>query len=68
MSPNVKSQLLKSAEKLTESALNEVVSIAEVFAADSANPIDDTVVNAVKLLKQTFLDSLVNKIDEDDAN
>lgn len=65
MGPEVKKQLLRSAEKMTETALNEVVSIAEVFSADSASTVDDNIVNAVKMLKAAFLDSLVDKIDED---
>ena len=65
MTPVVKKQLLKSAEKMTETALNEVVAIAEVFSADSESTVDDNIVNAVKMLKAAFLDSLVNKIDED---
>mgnify|MGYP000158359984 CR=1 FL=1 len=65
MSEAVKKQLLKSAEKLTEVSLNELVAVAEVYAADTASPVDDGVVSAVKMLKSAFLDDLVNKIDGD---
>ena len=68
MSEASKAQLLKSAERLTEVALDEAVAIAEVLAADSASPIDDGVVSAVKLLKASFLDSLVNKISDTDGD
>lgn len=66
-SESVKKQLLKSAEKLTESALEELLAIAKVYAADTASPVDDTVVAAVEMLKNSFIDDLVDGIDGDEG-
>lgn len=63
MNENVKAQLLKSAEVMTETALDEALKVAEVLAEESSSPVDDGVVDAVKMLKSAFLDSLVDKID-----
>ena len=68
MDEKVKEQLLKSAEKMTETALDEVIAIAEVYAANTASPIDDGVVNGIKMLKKAFLDDLVNKICDTDGD
>lgn len=63
MDEAVKKQLMKSAEKMTQTALDEVIAIAEVYAKSTThNEIDDKIVDAVKLLKKAFLDDLVDKI------
>ena len=59
--------MLKSAEKLTEASLDEIVALAEVFAADTASTVDDGVVSGVKMLRAAFLDGLVDKIDGEEG-
>lgn len=63
MDEKLKQQLLDSAENLTKVSLDEVIKIAEVFAANTASPVDDGIVSAVKMLKVAFLDGLIDKID-----
>ena len=63
MDEKLKAQLLDSAENLTKASLDEVIKIAEVFAASTESTVDDSIVAAVKMLKVAFLDSLVDKID-----
>ena len=65
LSEEMKQVLLGSAERSTELALNEVLVIAEGFAKESDNAVDDAVVGAVRMLKTTFLDALVDKIADD---
>jgi len=64
----LKVQLKKSAEVLTETALSEVVKLAEVYAADSESTVDDSIVDGVKMLKKAFLDDLVDKISDQDGD
>lgn len=63
----VKKQLMKSAEKVTEAALDEVLEVAKVYAADTESAVDDTVVSAVEMLKKSFLDDLIDKIDGEEG-
>jgi len=63
MDEKLKAQLLDSAENLTKAALEEVIKIAEVLSVNTASPVDDGIVSAVKMLKVAFLDSLIDKID-----
>lgn len=63
----LKKQVLKSAEKMAEAAFDEVVKIAEVYAASTESAIDDSVVSGVKMLKEAFLDDLLDKIDGEEG-
>lgn len=63
----LKKQIMKSAEKMAEAAFDEIIKIAEAYASDSASPIDDSVVAAVKLVKESFLDDLIDKIDGEEG-
>ena len=63
----LKKQLMKSAEVLSEAALDQLVEVAKVYAAESASPVDDTVVAAVEMLKKSFLDDLLDKIDGEEG-
>ena len=63
----LKKQIMKSAEKMAEAAFDEIIAIAEAYAKDSASPIDDSVVSAVKLVKESFLDDLIDKIDGEEG-
>ena len=68
MSPvneSVKKQVLKSAEKLTRSSLDELVALAKVYAHETDSPIDDGVVQAVEMLRKVYLDGLVDKISDE---
>ena len=67
MNEAVKKQLKVSSEKVTEVALTEVIALAEVYAASTESTVDDNVVAGVKMLKQAFLDDLVNKIDGEEG-
>lgn len=63
----LKKQLKVSSEKMVEAALDEAVALAKVYAADSESVIDDQVVSAIELLKKSFLDDLVDKIDGEEG-
>jgi len=63
----LKKQLMKSAEVLSEAALDQLVEVAKVYAADTASPVDDTIVAAVEMLKKSFLDDLLDKIDGEEG-
>ena len=66
-SEELKKQLLKSAEVLTESALDQLVEIARVYAASTESTVDDTVVAAVQMLKKSFIEDLLDKIDGEEG-
>jgi len=66
-SEELKKQLLKSAEVLTESALDQLVEIARVYAASTESTVDYTVVAAVQMLKKSFIEDLVDKIDGEEG-
>lgn len=63
----LKKQTLKSAEKLAELAFEEVLNIAQAYAASTESTIDNSVVDAVRLLKSAFLDDLLDKIDGEEG-
>lgn len=63
----LKKQVMRSAEKMAESAFEEVLKIAEVYAASTESVIDDSVVSGVKMLKEAFLDDLLDKIDGEEG-
>lgn len=67
MSDLLKKQSLKSAERLAEVAFEEVLNIAEAYAESTESEIDNSIVDAVRLLKSAFLDDLVNKIDGEEG-
>lgn len=64
---DVKKQAIKSAEKLVELAFDEVVAIAEVYVASSESTLDNSLLEGLKLLKSSFLDDLVDKIDGEEG-
>lgn len=63
----VKQQLLRSSERLAEVAFEEVLLIAEAYADSTDSSIDNSVVAAVKLLKEAFLNDLLDKIDGEEG-
>lgn len=69
MQEKVKEQMLSSAEKMTETALTEMVKMAEVYAKSTEHTtVDDSVVAGIKTLKAAFLDGLVDKISDTDGD
>lgn len=62
MDEKVKESLLEAGEEVTKVALDQALKVAEAYAASSESTVDDTIVAAVKLLHDTFLKDLADKI------
>jgi hypothetical protein len=66
LSPETKAALLEAAEETTKVALKEAIKVAKAFAADSESTVDDTVVAGVEMVYNSFVESLVEKINPAD--
>jgi hypothetical protein len=65
MNEEIKKLMLKKSENYLVMALDDAIEIAEVYVADTASPVDDTVLQGMKLLKGLVIDA-IDKIDGED--
>jgi len=66
MNEPVKTALLEAAEETTKVALDQSLKVAKAYAADSASPIDDSVVAGLEMLINAFVKDLADKINPAD--